>query len=177
MCGASAMVIVVMGVSGSGKSTIGKAFADAVQWDFQEGDALHPQANIAKMRAGQPLDDDDRAPWLARVSAWIADELGRGRDGVITCSALKRGYRDRLRQAGSGVRFVDIAVTGVVLEQRLLARRHFMPASLLHSQLQTLEPPAGECDVCTVSGEQAVSDIVTTIAHWVGSQRTDQARR
>lgn len=168
------MVIVVMGVSGSGKSTVGRAFADAEHWDFQEGDDLHPQANIDKMRAGEVLDDDDRAPWLDRIAGWIAEEFARGRDGVITCSALKRAYRDRLRQAGGGVRFIDIAVTRNVLEQRLRARHHFMPASLLQSQLQTLESPSGERDVCMVSGEQPVSDIVTTIERWVEDQRSEQ---
>lgn len=166
------MVIVVMGVSGSGKSTIGKAWAEAQHWDFKEGDELHPQANIDKMHAGQPLDDDDRRPWLDRIVAWIADELGSGRDGVITCSALKRDYRDRLRRAGSGVRFVDITVDRALLQQRLRERQHFMPASLLQSQLQTLEPPLGENDVCIVSGEEPVGSIIATIARWVEGQRT-----
>ncbi len=166
------MVIVVMGVSGSGKSTIGKAWADAEHWDFREGDELHPQANIDKMRAGQPLNDDDRRPWLDRVVAWIADELESGRDGVITCSAHKRDYRERLRCAGSGVRFVDIQAGRALLEQRLLERRHFMPASLLQSQLQTLEQPLGENDVCIVSGGQSLGSIVATIARWVADQRT-----
>jgi carbohydrate kinase (thermoresistant glucokinase family) len=169
------MVIVVMGVSGSGKSTIGKAWAEAEHWDFQEGDELHSQANIDKMRAGQPLNDDDRRPWLDRVVAWIADELGSGHDGVITCSALKRDYRDRLRHAGSDVRFVDIRVSRAVLEQRLRERRHFMPASLLQSQLQTLEPPIGESDVCRVSGDEAIGDVMATIARWVEGQRGQRA--
>lgn len=170
------MVIVVMGVSGSGKSTIGKALADAERWDFQEGDALHPQANIDKMHAGLPLDDDDRRPWLDHVAAWISDELACGSDGVITCSALKRAYRDRLRKAGSGVRFVDIQVARTVLEQRLRDRRHFMPAALLDSQLQTLELPDGESDVCRVSGERPLGSIVTTIARWVADQRRSQSK-
>jgi gluconokinase len=132
------MVIVVMGVSGSGKSTLARALAEAWNWDFQEGDELHPPANIDKMRAGLALDDDDRQPWLERVAAWIAAELARGRDGVVTCSALKRRYRDRLRRAGAGVRFVCIELPPAELERRLRRRRHFMPASLLDSQLRTL---------------------------------------
>lgn len=168
------MVIVLMGVSGSGKSTIGNALAAAERWDFQEGDDLHPQANLDKMRAGQPLDDDDRRPWLDRVAAWMADELARGRDGVITCSALRRDYRDQLRRAGSGVRFVDVEVAPSVLDQRLRHRDHFMPVALLESQLQTLESPNGEADACTISGEQPISHIVATIARWVSNQRADQ---
>jgi len=111
------MVIVVMGVSGSGKSTLARAVADAWGWDFQEGDELHPLANIDKMRAGLALDDDDRRPWLERVAAWIAAELAHGRDGVVTCSALRRCYRDRLRRAGAGVRFVCIELPPAELEK------------------------------------------------------------
>jgi gluconokinase len=155
------MVIVVMGVSGSGKSHLGKALAAAEGWDFQEGDELHPAANIAKMRAGVPLDDDDRGPWLDRIAAWIADHLRADRPGVVACSALKRRYRDRLRRAGGGVRFVYLRVPHDELLRRMRQRHHFMPPSLLESQLQTLEEPAMETDALTVSGE---GDIAATLA-------------
>jgi gluconokinase len=161
------MVIVVMGVSGSGKSTLARALAEAWNWDFQEGDELHPPANIDKMRAGLALDDDDRRPWLERVAAWIAAELARGRDGVVTCSALKRRYRDRLRRAGAGVRFVCIELPPAELERRLRRRRHFMPASLLDSQLRTLEVPDAAENVLVVAGEDAIEDIVAVVGRWL----------
>jgi len=161
------MVIVVMGVSGSGKSTLARALAEAWNWDFQEGDELHPPANIDKMRAGLALDDDDRRPWLERVAAWIAAELARGRDGVVTCSALKRCYRDRLRRAGAGVRFVCIELPPAELERRLRRRRHFMPASLLDSQLRTLEVPDAAENVLVVAGEDATEDIVAAVGRWL----------
>ena len=161
------MVIVVMGVSGSGKSTLARALAEAWNWDFQEGDELHPPANIDKMRAGLALDDDDRRPWLERVAAWSAAELARGRDGVVTCSALRRRYRDRLRRAGAGVRFVCIELPPAELERRLRLRRHFMPASLLDSQLRTLEVPDAAENVLVVAGEDATADIVATVRRWL----------
>ena len=161
------MVIVVMGVSGSGKSTLARALAEAWNWDFQEGDELHPPANIDKMRAGLALDDDDRRPWLERVAAWIAAEPARGRDGVVTCSALKRRYRDRLRRAGAGVRFVCIELPPAELERRLRRRRHFMPASLLDSQLRTLEVPDAAENVLVVAGEDATEDIVAAVGRWL----------
>jgi gluconokinase len=127
--------LVVMGVSGSGKSTLAQGLADTLGWPFQEGDDLHPAANIAKMSAGIPLTDDDRAPWLDRVAAWIDSHP----TGIVTCSALKRSYRDRLRRPG--VIFVLPDVPRAVLQERLAHRSgHFMPASLLDSQLDTLEP-------------------------------------
>jgi len=161
------MVIVVMGVSGSGKSTLARALADAWGWDFQEGDELHPPANIEKMQAGTALDDDDRWPWLERVAAWIAAELDRSRDGVVTCSALKRRYRDRLRRVGAEVRFVRIELPPAELERRLQLRRHFMPASLLDSQLRALEIPDAAENVLVVAGEDTTEEIVAAIGCWL----------
>src|SRR5215471_12098283 len=105
----AARVFVIMGVSGTGKSTVGKLLAEQLCWDFAEGDAMHPPENIAKMAAGHPLTDEDRQPWLAKVKAWIDDHLRTGRPGVITCSALKHRYRDFLR--GDGVTFVFLKGT------------------------------------------------------------------
>jgi gluconokinase len=136
------MLIVVMGVSGSGKSTLGEALSQSLNCDFQEGDALHPAANVEKMRAGIALDDIDRQPWLERVAAWIAAQREQQRDGVVSCSALKRRYRDRLRRADPALRFVYLQLPRIELEQRLHQRDHFMPASLLDSQLQTLQEPS-----------------------------------
>ena len=161
------MVIVMTGVSGSGKSRLGQALAAARGWDFQEGDALHSPANIDKMRAGIALDDDDRWPWLDRVAVWIADELARSRDGVVTCSALKRSYRDRLRHAGAGVRFVHLQVAPAELRHRLRRRRHFMPASLLDSQLYTLEIPASAEDVLVLSGAAGIEEKVAMVGRWL----------
>ena len=167
---ATGSVIVVMGVSGSGKSTLGKALPEAEGWDFQEGDALHPQANIEKMRAGEPLNDSDRAPWLERVADWMAGELRLHRHGVITCSALKRVYRERLIQAGAGVRFVHIAVPRDELQRRLRQRDHFMPASLLDSQLQTLETPVNDENTLIVSGERPVEETLAKVRDWIARQ-------
>ncbi len=132
-------VLVIMGVSGSGKSTVAGVLAGRLGWDLEEGDDLHPPANVAKMAAGQPLTDADRWPWLDRVAHWIAEHADAGRPGIITCSALKRSYRDRLR--GPNVVFVHLDGSRDTLERRLNARLdHFMPSSLLDSQLSTLEP-------------------------------------
>jgi gluconokinase len=155
------MIVAVMGGPGSGKSTLGRALADAHGGDFQEGDDLHLQVNIDKMRAGEPLDHADRMPWLARVGAWMAGELQAHRASVFSCSALKRSYRDRLRRSGSGTRFVYIGVPRSELLRRLQRREHFMPAVLLDSQLQTLEEPRDEADVLTVSG---MNDLVSRLA-------------
>jgi carbohydrate kinase (thermoresistant glucokinase family) len=155
-----------MGVSGSGKSTIARALADRLGWDFAEGDSLHPAANVAKMAAGTPLTDDDRWPWLDRIAAWIADERTAGRSGVITCSALRRRYRDVLR--GAGVRFVYLRGSRALLAERMERRvGHFMPTSLLDSQLETLEEPSPDEDALSVdvggTPEQAVEEIVTRL--------------
>jgi gluconokinase len=152
MPGAGQRRAVVMGVSGSGKSTVGAAIAARLSLPFRDGDDFHDAANVAKMRAGVPLTDADREPWLASIAQALADESANPRGLVVACSALKRVYRDLLRQAG-GVRFVFLEVAAGSLEARLRARQdHFMPASLLASQLQTLEPPApDETDVCTVA--------------------------
>jgi gluconokinase len=161
------MIIVVMGVSGTGKSTVGRALALALGWDFQEGDELHPPSNIDKMQAGIALDDDDRRPWLDRIAHWIRSENDQGRGGVVTCSALKRRYRDRLRRAGGELRFVHIRVSRAALEHRTRHRLHFMPTSLLDSQLQTLEEPTADENMLSVSGEDAVEEIVASVRHWL----------
>jgi gluconokinase len=138
----SPVVLVVMGVSGAGKSTIAALLAERLGWMFEEGDALHPKANVEKMAAGIPLTDDDRWPWLAKVADWIDGRLDTGENGIITCSALKRSYRNVINRRGSGVEFVYLAVDKSELEERVEHRPgHFMPASLLDSQLSTLEPP------------------------------------
>lgn len=126
-----------MGVSGSGKSTVGAALAQRLRVPFVDADTLHSAANIAKMAAGEPLDDEDRYPWLERVGEWLA---GHCDGGVVSCSALKRKYRDQLRAHCPGVEFVHLSGSAELIGGRLADRSdHFMPAALLRSQLDTLE--------------------------------------
>jgi gluconokinase len=134
--------IVVMGVSGSGKSTLGRRLADALGVEFLEGDALHPPRNIERMAAGIALTDADRAEWLEAIAARLGAAHAAGQGLVATCSALKRSYRDALRRGAPEALFVYLHGTRALLEQRMRARSgHYMPASLLQSQLDTLEPP------------------------------------
>ncbi|MBF6102314.1 gluconokinase [Nocardia cyriacigeorgica] len=132
-------VLVVMGVSGSGKSTVARRLAEKLGWDMLEGDDLHPEANVAKMASGTPLTDDDRWPWLRSIASWIDTRQSARRPGIVTCSALKRSYRDVLRR--DGVIFVHLSGNTAQIRDRIGHRAgHFMPASLLQSQVDTLEP-------------------------------------
>jgi len=154
-----------MGVSGSGKTTVGAALAHFLGWQFQEGDALHPPENVAKMRAGIPLDDEDRAPWLRAVAARIDEWRERGEAGVITCSALKRRYRDTIIGDRRGLRLIHLTAPPMLIAQRLAARHgHFMPATLLESQLATLEPPDPGENALTVVIDAPVETVVEQIA-------------
>jgi gluconokinase len=158
------MVIVVMGVAGCGKTTVGRALAERLEMPFQEGDALHPPANVAKMAGGTPLTDDDRTPWLAAVAAWIDERCRAGTGGVISCSALKRAYRRVLVGDRLDVRLVYLQGDEPLLAARLAARTdHFMPASLLSSQLATLEEPAASERPIVVSAALPVARIVDTV--------------
>jgi len=134
-------VIVVMGVSGSGKTTVGRLLARRLGVEYADGDAFHSSDNVAKMTSGRPLDDEDRRHWLDTVAEWIAERLRDGRGGVVSCSALKRRYRDALRRAGSGVWFLQLDVDLETIEVRVAERTgHFMPVSLVASQFAMLEP-------------------------------------
>jgi len=147
--------IVVMGPSGCGKTTLARALALSLDWRYVEGDELHPEANVAKIASGPPLTDADRAPWLARVGAALAERPERG--VVAACSALKRRYRDALRHAAGPILFVLPVLSRDVLGQRLARRSgHYMPASLLDSQLADLEPPASDEDGMEVDGTATV---------------------
>jgi gluconokinase len=133
--------LVVMGVSGVGKTSVAHALVARTGWPFQEGDDLHPEANRAKMAAGHPLDDDDRWPWLRRIADWIGAREAAGEGGIVTCSALKRAYRNLLCDGHPSVRFVHLVADEDVLTSRVSQRHHeYMPPSLLRSQLTTLEP-------------------------------------
>lgn len=162
--GTSPCALIVMGVSGSGKSTIAAALAERLQWTFEDGDRFHPASNVAKMSAGHPLTDEDRLPWLQA----IADEIGRvcraGGHVVVACSALKRAYRDVLLRGRGDVRFVFLNGSQALIAERLSRRKgHFMPAGLLDSQFKTLEPPqAGERPI-TVLIDAPVETIVNNI--------------
>lgn len=135
------MVVVVMGVAGTGKTTVGPLVAEALGVPYAEGDDFHPAANIAKMSAGTPLDDDDRAPWLDAIGDWARDRAGAGAGGVVSCSALKRVYRDRLRAAAPGLVFLHLTGDRELIAGRMAARKgHFMTTRLLDSQYATLEP-------------------------------------
>ena len=138
-------VIVLMGVSGSGKSTIGKRLGEVLGWTFRDADSFHPQANIDKMSRGQPLTDEDRRPWLAAIAAWIDDRLATGEHGIVSCSALKRDYRRALLGGRRQVGLVFLRGDFALIADRMSRRRgHFMPPSLLESQFRTLEEPAPE---------------------------------
>lgn len=133
--------LVVMGVSGCGKSTIGSLLGERLGVPFFDGDDFHPAANKAKMAAGAPLDDDDRAPWLAKIGTALANPAGEASSCIIACSALKRSYRDLLRSFASDTVFIHLTGDAATISDRLSSREHeYMPASLLTSQLATLEP-------------------------------------
>jgi gluconokinase len=161
--------LVVMGVSGSGKSTIGEKLAERLDWTYEDGDKFHPASNVAKMSAGHPLTDEDRWPWLRA----IADEIDRvckaGRRVVMACSALKRTYRDILVHGRDDVRIVYLDGTQQLIASRLGARKgHFMPPGLLDSQFGTLEPPGKSEKPVTVSIDAPVDAIVDSILHQLG---------
>lgn len=150
--------IVVMGVSGSGKSTVGAALAQRLRVPFADADDFHPEANIAKMTAGHALDDDDRRPWLDSIGEWLA---GHAEGGVMSCSALKRTYRDQLREHRPDVEFLHLAGTPEVIGRRQASRPgHFMPASLLASQFETLEPLEADENGVDVNVDQNIDSIV-----------------
>jgi gluconokinase len=149
-----------MGVSGSGKSTIAALVAERLGWAFADGDAFHPPGSIAKMQAGLPLNDSDRAPWLAALAAWIDARLRDGISGVLVCSALRRAYRDVLTRGRPAVRIVYLEGSRELIAERLAARHgHFMPSALLDSQFAILEPP-GPDERALVVGIAAPADIL-----------------
>ncbi|MGP3984756.1 gluconokinase [Streptomyces sp. KR80] len=152
-------LVVVMGVSGSGKTTIGELLADRLGLPYAEADGFHPAENIAKMSAGRPLDDADRRPWLDAIAVWLTQRSGKG--GVVSCSALKRSYRDRLAQAVPEVFFLHLTGSYELIEHRLARRTgHFMPTGLLHSQFADLEPLDADERGATVPVDGGPEEIV-----------------
>lgn len=162
-------VVVLMGVSGSGKTTIGQALAQTLGWQYQEGDALHPPANVEKMRQGHPLDDADRLPWLRAIAAVIDNWRRAGTYGIVSCSALKRSYRNILIGDRPDVRLMYLQGDPALIEARLAARRgHYMPASLLDSQLSALEPPTDDERPIVIGIAQPPESILQQAALSVG---------
>jgi gluconokinase len=155
-------VLVVLGVSGSGKTTVGVLLAGKLGWPYAEADDFHPPANVAKMAAGHPLTDQDRWPWLQAVRAWIDARLARGDSGVVTCSALKRAYRDLLR--APGVTLVYLHGTHELIARRMAARHgHFFKSALLDSQFADLEEPTPDEGVVTVPIDGTAAEIAEAI--------------
>ena len=156
--------LIIMGVSGSGKTTIAEALAERIKWPFKDGDAFHPASNVEKMRGGHPLTDEDRWPWLRAVAAEIGCTGGAGGHVVITCSALKRAYRNILIGKRADVRLIYLKGSRDLISERLRARRgHFMPAQLLDSQFATLEEPGPDENAVVVDVTPAVGVIVDHI--------------
>jgi gluconokinase len=157
--------IIVMGVSGSGKSTIASALAEYIGFDSEDGDSYHPASNVAKMRAGTPLTDDDRWPWLKAIADDIDRRAVTGHPFVVSCSALKRAYRDVLVHGRLDVRLVYLKGTRDLIAERLALRKgHFMPPSLLDSQFATIEEPTPDENVVVVDINAPINQVVATIA-------------
>jgi gluconokinase len=168
--------IVVMGVSGSGKSTVGAALAQRLRVPFADADDFHPPANIAKMTAGQPLDDDDRYPWLEAIGEWLARHCSDG--GVMSCSALRRKYRDQLRRHCPDVKFMHLSGTPEVIGKRQASRPgHFMPASLLASQFATLEPLELDEPGIVIDVDQNIDSIIDNYVALSAARTTEQENR
>lgn len=152
------MILVVMGVSGSGKSTVGRELARQLGWPFHDGDDDHPAANLAKMHRGEPLTDADRGPWLEAIARVMNRAHDRGEDLVLACSALKHSYREQLRRQDGSVRFVFLTGPASLIAERLSRRRgHFMDPHLLESQIETLEPPHDAIQVDITPSPEAIA--------------------
>jgi carbohydrate kinase (thermoresistant glucokinase family) len=178
---AKPMVLVLMGVSGCGKSTTGTRLAKLLGWPFRDADSFHPQANIDKMSKGLPLTDDDRQPWLAAIAGWIDDRLAGNESGIVSCSALKRAYRRVIVGDRPGVRLVylkgDMALIGDRISRR---KNHFMPPALLESQFNALEEPQADERALSVSIVMPPRRVVETIVQQLGialSARTEVPAR
>lgn len=167
-----AIPIVVMGVSGSGKSTVGAALAQRLRVPFADADDFHPPTNIAKMSAGHPLDDDDRYPWLESIGQWLA---GHPDGGVMSCSALKRSYRDQLRRHCPDIEFLHLAGSAETIGRRQASRPgHFMPANLLQSQFQTLEPLEPDERGVAIDVDQNINAIVESFVNTAHSPTAEE---
>jgi len=158
------VILIVAGVAGSGKTTVGALLAGRLRWDFADADTFHLAANVAKMRAGVPLTDEDRAPWLRAIGGWMDARIAAGQSAVVTCSALKRAYRDQLLSGRPAATMVFLQVSRDVLVSRLNSRHgHFFPEKLLDSQLAAVQPPERDERVYTVLAEGEPEETAATI--------------
>jgi gluconokinase len=158
------MIVIVAGVAGSGKTTVGKELAGRLGWTFADADSFHPEANIAKMRAGVPLTDADRVPWLAAIGSWMDRCIAAGQSAVVTCSALKRAYRDALLDARDQVAMAFLVISEDVDEQRVMGRQgHFFPERLVASQFAELEPPAADERVHLIATGRPAGEVADEI--------------
>ena len=163
-------IVVVMGVASSGKTTVAAGLAKGLGWAFRDADSFHPPANVAKMSAGIPLADADRWPWLDAIVVWMNERTDAGEPAVVTCSALKRGYRDRLRTSRADIRLVHLHGSKELLAARIAARQaHFMPPALLDSQFATLEMPTPDEQAYPVSVETPPDAIMAELASVFGA--------
>jgi carbohydrate kinase (thermoresistant glucokinase family) len=173
---AEPVIAVVMGVSGSGKTTVAVLLAAALNCQFQEGDELHPESNVEKMRHGTPLTDADRLPWLRKIAAEIDGWRGRGESGVLACSALKRSYRDIIIGDRAGVNLVYLKGEHDLIHQRMAARQeHFMPVALLDSQFKALEEPAADERPIVVDVKGRPPEIVAEIVRQLELRQSGQS--
>ena len=164
------LILVVMGVSGAGKTSISRELAARLNWTFEEGDLLHPASNVAKMHAGVPLTDADRQPWLAAVAAWVDGQRAAGLPGIVACSALKRAYRSIILGDRPRVRLVYLRGSASLIADRLAYRHgHFMPPNLLQSQFEALEEPGPEENPVIVDIGPPPSEIAEAIIRMLGS--------
>jgi gluconokinase len=163
--------VVVMGVSGSGKSTVAAGLVERLGWDFAEGDEFHPAENVAKMSAGIPLDDDDRWPWLRALADWIGEHERAGTNCIVTCSALKRSYRELLCDGHPSVWFAHVTADGDLIRDRMEHRTgHYMPVSLLESQLALLEDLGDDEPGVQISGAGSPDDVVEDVLSALSSE-------
>lgn len=168
------MIVIVAGVAGSGKTTVGGLLASRLHWRFADGDEFHPAANVAKMRAGIPLTDEDRGPWLRAITTWIDERIARGESAVVACSALRRSSRDALLDGRPEARMIFLAVDRDVADRRLAARHgHFFPEKLLNSQFDALEPPQPDEHAVTVVPSGELADMVAAIIAVVNPSAAD----
>jgi carbohydrate kinase (thermoresistant glucokinase family) len=175
--GIARTVLVLMGVSGAGKTTVALELKRLLGWPFEEGDDLHPPANVEKMRAGLPLNDQDRKPWLEAVARWIDARLAAHEPGIITCSNLKRAYRRITVGDRKGVTLVYLEGDERLIAERISQRKHrYMPASLLRSQFETLEAPGAEEHPVIVPLERSVAETVIDLLHKLAAAQAETRR-
>lgn len=162
------LVLVLMGVAGSGKTAVMRELARELGWPTAEGDDYHPAENVARMAAGVPLTDEDRRPWLLELAAWVGRREAAGEDALVTCSALRRSYRDLLREGHPSLSFAHLRASPHLLRERMASRAgHYMPVSLLDSQLATLEPLEADEPGFTVDADRPLDEVVRQILSWL----------